>query len=366
MQNQNYVFNKDRTLLLKGLAVLFMVIYHVFATPYLFSEYNSIFSIRGLQIEYIVGEFGHICVSIFLFLSGYGIYKSSQCLNFSYKMILSRIFKFIINYWIIFIIFIPIGFLVFDIYEFDLIEIAGNIIGINTTYVGEWWFVTLYIELLLLFPIIKKIIDNNSYYKIIVIMFSLYFLSFCMFLVTKIVPNMSHLMNYILYEDLFVIFLDQIHFLTGCLFARFNIFEKFNELFKKYRLDKISIYIIIAISIFIIRSIMFIFFEYILKFGSPDWFDFIYVPIFIYVMSIILYNNGLLRKLMFLLGKNSTNIWLIHPFLYRIYFKDIIYAPKLSILILIWIIVLCIFISNIINNIYLYIKSIEKKDKVTA
>lgn len=101
---------------------------------------------------------------------------------------------------------------------------------------------------------------------------------------------------------------------------------------------------------------MFIFFEYTLKFGSPDWFDFIYIPRFIYVMSIILYSSEFLKKGTTLLGKHSTNIWLINPFLYRIYFKDIIYSPQLSILVLIWIMILCILVSIIINKIYIYSK----------
>lgn len=363
MTNLNYEFDKNRTLALKGLAVFFMVIYHVFAT---FSGYTSILKINGIQIEYLIGEFGHICVSMFLFLSGYGMYKLSLKQNFSYKSILSRICKFIINYWIIFIIFIPPGFLIFNVYEFNLIEMISNIIPINTTYVGEWWFITLYIQLLLIFPLIKKVIDNKKYYETIFIILASYILAFCMFLLTKIVPDLSHLMNYVIYEDLFVILMDQIHFCIGCLFAKFDVFKKINIFFNKYKLNKISIYIILALSIFVMRSIMFIFFEYILKFGSPDWFDFIYIPIFIYVMSIILYSSELLKKGMTFLGKYSTNIWLIHPFLYKIYFKEIIYAPKLSIFILIWIIALCILISIFLNKIYVFVIDKRRKNKFNS
>lgn len=361
MTNLNYEFNKDRTLLLKGLAVLFMVIYHVFATPYLFSEYTSLININGIQVEYLLGEFGHTCVSIFLFLSGYGIYKSSLKSDFSYIVIISRIFKFLINYWIIFLIFIPMGFFIFDIYKISYIEILSNFIPFNTTYVGEWWFVTLYIQLLLIFPILKKIIDNKNYKTTIFIMIGLYILSFFMFLLTKIVPELSHLMNYVVYEDLFVIFMDQIHFCLGCIFAKTDMFKKINIIFKKNNADKTIVYSFIAIMIFVIRSAMFLFFEYILKFGSPDWFDFIYIPIFIYVMSVLLSTNNALKKLMLFLGEHSTNIWLIHPFLYRLYFKDIIYFPKISILILLWIIMICILISIIVNKLHFYIWNINKR-----
>lgn len=361
MQDSIYRFDKEKTKILKGLAILFMVAYHVFATPSLFNKYISIFNIGRFQIEYLIGEFGHTCVSIFLFLSGYGIYKSSLNVNFSYKRIALRILKFIINYWIIFTLFIPLGFLFFNTYKFNIVELINNFIPINTTYVGEWWFVTLYIQLLLIFPIVKKIIDSKSYITTIFIILGLYVLSFCMFLLTRIVPNYSHLMNYVVYEDLFVIFMDQIHFCLGCLFAKSDMFKRVNTMFKKYNADNIGVYVFIAISIFIIRSVMFLFFEYTLKFGSSDWFDFIYIPIFIYVMSVLLYSNNTLKKLMLFLGKHSTNIWLIHPFLYRLYFKDIIYFPKISVLILFWVMILCILISIIVNKIYLTINNLFYK-----
>lgn len=72
----------------------------------------------------------------------------------------------------------------------------------------------------------KKILDSRDKYKIIFIILGAYFLAFSMFLVTRIIPNLSNLMNYVIYEDLFVILMDQIHFCIGYLFARFDILKK--------------------------------------------------------------------------------------------------------------------------------------------
>ena len=67
------------------------------------------------------------------------------------------------------------------------------------------------------------------------------------------------------------------------------------------------------------------------------------------------------------ISTHSTNIWLTHMFFYMIFFSDLVYAPKYSILIFIWLMVLCIATSYIINTIYKpIIKIIDKikKEKV--
>ena len=61
------------------------------------------------------------------------------------------------------------------------------------------------------------------------------------------------------------------------------------------------------------------------------------------------------------ISTHSTNIWLTHMFFYMIFFSDLVYAPKYSILIFIWLMVLCIATSYIINTIYKpIIKIIDK------
>ncbi len=52
------------------------------------------------------------------------------------------------------------------------------------------------------------------------------------------------------------------------------------------------------------------------------------------------------------ISKHSTNMWLTHMFFYMIYFKELVFAPKYPILIFVWLVVLCIITSNIINLIY--------------
>ena len=58
---------------IKYIAVILMIILHLFLYPA--RDYNSLFSINGITIEYLFTEFCSICVGIFVFLSGYGLVK---------------------------------------------------------------------------------------------------------------------------------------------------------------------------------------------------------------------------------------------------------------------------------------------------
>ncbi|MGL5904827.1 MAG: hypothetical protein ACRCZO_19235 [Cetobacterium sp.] len=56
------------------------------------------------------------------------------------------------------------------------------------------------------------------------------------------------------------------------------------------------------------------------------------------------------------MGKHSTNLWLIHMFFYMIYFKKLVYLPKYPILIYIWLIILCLPFSYLIDYLEIKIK----------
>ena len=92
----------------------------------------------------------------------------------------------------------------------------------------------------------------------------------------------------------------------------------------------------------------------------------LFVAVFTGVAFIVLFNiidkPKLLEDSLGYISKHSTNMWLTHMFFYMIYFKELVFAPKYPILIFIWLIVLCIAKSNIINIIHNpIIKFIELK-----
>lgn len=109
-----YKFSKEDTLCVKAAAIILMLFHHLFAFPDKLTAdatLNSLYTLSdGKTLEYILGDFGKLCVALFMMLSGYGIYLSfkNNSSDIS-KTILKRIKNAYIKYWQIFIIFIPLG-----------------------------------------------------------------------------------------------------------------------------------------------------------------------------------------------------------------------------------------------------------------
>ena len=88
--NKEFSFTKNHTEILKGVAILLMLFHHLFAFPEWYVEGVSYIGIplRANTLEYVIGQFGHICVAVFAFLTGYGMffsYKSGSIIKKSFK-----------------------------------------------------------------------------------------------------------------------------------------------------------------------------------------------------------------------------------------------------------------------------------------
>jgi len=172
---------KDQSLILKCIAICAMLWHHLFAYV------PSSVSLEFNPFVTTLGEIGKVCVAIFLFVSGYGLFKQydklveglnpptsdveltkfakfKKYLTETLKYEFKRFSKFYKNYWIIFIIFVPIGVFVFgrtfaDAYGADsnlYLSFLGDWFGMMglKSYNVTWWFNEVIIILYLFFPIL--------------------------------------------------------------------------------------------------------------------------------------------------------------------------------------------------------------------
>lgn len=117
-----------------------MIVHHLWAFPA---------RIPGLALsnaEVQIGSAAKICVSIFMFLSGYGLYYTFA--NKGTVRVWHRIKNVYKRFWQVFFIFVPIGF-VFLSKPFSIVEFFQNLFCLRFSYNQEWWFLGTYIELLL-------------------------------------------------------------------------------------------------------------------------------------------------------------------------------------------------------------------------
>lgn len=342
------LISKNKSKSLKFIAVILMVILHTFAFPDRIKEveFISIYNINGnIPIEFYLARFGELCVGMFLFLSGYGLYIQYKD-NPNIKNIFKRILKLYINYWIVGVIFIPIG-VYLGIYKLNIKKLFFTITALKPNYNSEWWFITLYIMLVLLYPIIIKYINKYNKNKILII-------SFIINIIGLIGTKMTYIFGYsnLIVELLTILLGGEFLFLLGIIVAKYSLFDKLNS---KINRSRTFYYLMTVFMIFI--SFVFINISIIGEIAKL-----ILIPIFIFVLSNIINEKSILSYL----GQHSTNIWLTHSFFCYYLFQDLAFMPKYPLLVLIWICILSIACSFIINYILNFINKILFSKKVTV
>lgn len=305
-------FTKEKTNIAKGIAICLMFAFHLYTFEERLINGNTFIpTIPFFNAEHYLGNFGNICVSIFLFLSGYGMYLGSQkSPNNVFNYAIAKLKDLYINYWLYLLIFVPFGlFVIEDLSALDPIGIYystkstivfNNLLGFNTTYNLDWWFVSMFaIIIVFLFPLYTIIIQRNSIALII--------LSLTLYYFNRDVGQYG-LMAFVVRQTSFAL---------GMLCAKHNFFS--SKIIKKLE-DLSWIWIVLALTgIFIIK--------FIVNF-VPDY-DFALTPLFIY-FSIRLVETNYLSKVFAYLGKYSFQMWLVHSFFAIYYLQDLTFLPKWS------------------------------------
>lgn len=312
----------------KGIAVILLLIHHLFAFPdRLKYDYVSLFSLFHERGEFYVGHFGQIAISIFLFLSGYGLYKSNvQNPHHLMQKSFTRLSKIMINYWVVFLLFIPAGLYFFgnsDRFQNNsIMDFLRNFIALSSSYNGEWWFLYDYILLLLIFPVTFQAFQRNAWVALLI----------------------SGLVFYNSYSqgNYYSIMYWQLPFMIGLFFAKYKLYSWMNKIYNSIIFNNILFDIIIIVLLFRFRTTSQLF--------EKTTIDMIIAPVLILV-SIHLMNKLKLARPFAYLGKNSMNIWLTHTFFCYYYFQSIVFFPKISILILLWLTLLTVLTSIVVNSI---------------
>lgn len=99
---RNRELTKDDTLFLKGIALVLLLVHH------LFYEQTGLYADFG-GVVHKIGLFSKLCVAIFVFLSGYGIVKSARGEIQAKLFYVKGFTKLYLNYWLMWILFVIPG-----------------------------------------------------------------------------------------------------------------------------------------------------------------------------------------------------------------------------------------------------------------
>lgn len=324
-------FCKEDSVWMYGVAILMLVFHHLYCDPArLHFDY---FTIIPSSICVGIAVFCHLCVAIYSYITGYGFSVKFAVLGETgmarimrlYKIIIWSLFKFLIKYWMVFAVFVPIGIALGQI-NFNFAAFVKSVIGVSNVYNNEWWYVKQYIKMLILLPLldciyeqIKQSVKKKNYFAFAVSIGGVIFA-----LNVPVIRNI--LLNIAAHIGMFTMVMA-----IGYFFAKFRVHEKAYDIFDRAGyLPYINFAFVIIIRSFISVK------------PTDTQIDWVLAPCFIISISYIIKNIPLTCKnVLGFLGKYSVYIWLMHTFFMYYYFQRFIMLPRELFLIFIFVLVIC-------------------------
>lgn len=314
MQTTTLEFGKDKTAIIKGFAIIFMIILHhggqdwfdvvipAFSNPFL-PHYFSVFK---------------LCVGIFTFMVGYGYAFSA---NKDFKYSLSHIWKLLLPFWIILFVFtLPI---VIAKGEWDWSVFLLNLFGVNSKWCWVSWFVAFYIYAMVVMPFMSCLINKWPVVGAFLLIFLTYGFAVA---IHQFVPDYS---KNDWTQRLFDCMMNSPTMILGYLFAN----EKwFNKIHIPQHWSMLFVALLMIVLTFFLRY----------HYGAFLGFnlDIFYAPLFILAILIIfnLYSFPILSKIFSMLGNTSVYMWFFHSLFFTGVVRSV-YQPLILITNNLWLII---------------------------
>lgn len=325
-QKPKSAFGVNDSTALKGIAIILMLLHHCFRLQSRMDKYDVI--TWPFEVETVVDFAGmfKICVSIFAFITGYGLYLSAKkkCTGLKETELwtVNRLVKTLSGFWFVYIlVFVvtlicadyPQGIYCDDGYTRGMVWAALDFLGLanllgTPTLVGTWWYMSAAIIFIIAVPVMIKWIDKFGAVSLVVIIMA----------VPRLIGDGFPGGNSA-YTFLFPV-------LLGLIFAKYDLFRKIDEI----KLSKNKY--INGILMFVLMSLIFVASTFI-WFRIPvktlwEYSYGIYAAIFICFFKKYVVRIPILDKVLVFFGKHSMNVFLIHTFIQSIFFMDFIFSFK--------------------------------------
>ena len=332
------MFTREDTKAVKGVAVTLMLLHHLAGFmerfPVGFEKFSSPHW-KGFVDDGYLGALAmscKICVSLFFFLGGYGMYKQYEKGKYSVSRTIVALYK---SYWKVFCIFIPVALIFFrrdseDIswlcrrFVFEsprecLTSIIENFFGFSNTFNGEWWFFASYLCAIPLGYIFARLLRKSNSFTV-----DMFWVIVVDILIRNIFPGLarieafSGLNNNFYYARFFEIVHYSSTFFAGIVFAKYDKIVKIKSVFENMRFR----WLVGFAGCFLVL--------YTRWFIEGDTIDIVHSAVFTISASVMFDGFKVFKKVFAYLGKHSTNIWLTHSF-YCYYFYEatkIVYKTK--------------------------------------
>lgn len=319
----------ENTFLLKGIAICGMLCWHLFycANP------------EGVEFSSFtrwIGMLGDVCVSLFLFVSGYGLAVSFEKSDKSIgKFVICRFVKFYTNYWFLLMLLLPVGIFVFNkpiTSSTEILDIAKTLgreilaISGHQSYNPSWWFNTLIVQLYILFPLLYFGVK----YACVPTVFVAFLLRGALIKISKGVYFNGYIMIFIL----------------AMVFAihRKWLFQYF------VKMSKWS-WTLLAIILLFVSTLLLTYLDDGYTIYSKGLYAYMLLTIGIVILVILFDFSKYINVVFQFLGKHSMNIYLMHTLIFYYFFPKFFYSLDTPICIFITLLAVCLVLSVCVEQI---------------
>lgn len=280
-------------------------------------------------------------MALYAFISGYGIERSlmeSHSMIKMYQKVIKYILRFLKRYWIVFVVFIPLGFLLGKLGKFDLKIFILSVIGLSKRYNIEWWYVKQYVFMLLISPCIIHLLNcfqkkNTKIVLCLVFLFYILYVGLCE--MTK-----GSAINQVIIHS---VFLYTLIYIEGIIISKYKVYERLRVYLKNTNGTMLGAALVsFSIALRVMWS----------NKASDAYFDVIVAPLFILgCCTVEEHISKCATTVLKWLGKYSIYMWLVHTFYCYYYFKELIYSHGYSFVIYIELVAISLIIAMIFKEI---------------
>lgn len=329
--------NKQDTQCLKGLGILYMLIFHVFSQGGHMGGMKYLFANENILNTFSMGC--QLCVSVFVFVSAYGTAMQYREKNIDdavkiTKYTGNRYIKLMMEYWFVYILAFLFAIykhqieLVYGIgnWNYIFIDFMGMYMKHSTPTLNEsWWFMSMAVTLVFILPVFILIQQKIG------------------FIVSALMGWAAYYSFNLGLADYFYVVILGVGLAQCDIMAKILIHAEHLHSWKK------------GISVLVcLTGMLFIPF-----FRNTVIQEFVYSnPVHMFclcVLTCIFIRTCFMgKKILLFLGRHATNLWLIHVFIYSKYYSDLVYRWKYHVIILGVLLCLSLLVSVFIE----YIKKI--------
>lgn len=287
IDNNKYLINKETSIFFKGIAILLMLIHHMFTFP------NWIIAGRytaNLTFAHYFNVPTRICVGIFAFVSGWAfVLRKQKRLGWVVK----KIIGFYITYWIAFVVILIFAICCCNFHP-NILYIIKELSGFSNELMKFCWYVPFYmISLFILYMLYHKI--DRSFFSSLLWGIIIPIIGFILIEKLVPIPSIARLSSQLKHYFPCIS--------MGYICNKYNIFRILQEYTRK-----ISPWLILIVSCI---------FTFIGRYYIKSL-DFIYAPIIVFGITNIVQRekknkcSNLFEEVIILIGKQSTNMWFLH------------------------------------------------------